>query len=88
VGSVTIRRLSDETKLSVRREAAAKGRSVEAELRDLIERTYGRSEGGGKGPLAKKPGESSMAYLLRIAPEEGPFDAPARDQTPPEPPRL
>lgn len=41
MGSVTIRRVDDTAKSNARQVAARKGRSLEAELRDLIERTYG-----------------------------------------------
>jgi plasmid stability protein len=44
MGSITIRKLDDATKLNARQVAASKGRSLEAELRDLIERTYGQAE--------------------------------------------
>jgi plasmid stability protein len=40
VGSITIRKLDDVAKHNARLVAAANGRSLEAELRDLIERTY------------------------------------------------
>ncbi len=43
MGSITIRKLDDIAKSNARQVAASKGRSLEAELRDLIERTYGGS---------------------------------------------
>ncbi|WP_156678967.1 FitA-like ribbon-helix-helix domain-containing protein [Sphingomonas profundi] len=41
MGSITIRRLDEVAKRNARQVAAGKGRSLEAELRELIERTYG-----------------------------------------------
>ena len=40
MGSVTIRNIDDEIKKGARMVAAANGRSLEAELRNLLERTY------------------------------------------------
>lgn len=40
MGAVTIRKLNDAAQRNAKVVAAAKGRSLEAELRDLIERTY------------------------------------------------
>lgn len=74
MGAVTIRKIDDWLKQAMREKAAANGRSVEAELRDLLERTYGRE----KGPSAQQPGENRIAYLIRIAPDIEPFDLPER----------
>ncbi len=41
MGSITIRNLSDGVKESARVTAAQNGRSLEAEIRALLERTYG-----------------------------------------------
>ena len=40
MGSVTIRNIGEEVKRGARLVAAANGRSLEAELRNLLERTY------------------------------------------------
>lgn len=74
MGSFTVRKISDETKQSVREVAAKHGRSIEAELRALIEKTYGKRKPD--DPNGRQPGETRMAYLLRIAPDCGPFDVP------------
>jgi antitoxin FitA len=41
MGSITIRNINEEIKKGARLAAAANGRSVEAELRALLEKTYG-----------------------------------------------
>lgn len=44
MATVTIRNLPDKTREAIRVKAALNRRSMEAELRDLIERTYGEPE--------------------------------------------
>jgi plasmid stability protein len=83
MGAVTIRKIDDAIKQALREEAAAKGLSVEAELRDLLTRTYGPDA---RRPADRKPGESRITYLLRIAPDMTGFDLPARQ--PLEDPRF
>ena len=57
MGSVTIRNIDDAIKQNARLRAAQNGRSLEAELRVLLERTY----------TSRPPeGESRMARLLRL----------------------
>jgi antitoxin FitA len=75
MGAITVRKIDDALKQAMREEAAAKGRSVEAEVRDLLERTYGKSGPGGNG---RRPGEGRMEFLLRIAPDMTGFDLPER----------
>ena len=73
MGSVTIRKISDELKQAMRVEAAANGRSVEAELRALLESTFGSpgiSEGSGtshKTDDADKPRDNWVQELIRTA---------------------
>lgn len=57
MGSVTIRNLNDAVKRNARLAAAAKGLSLEAELRALLERTY---------PEMERDGESRMERLIRL----------------------
>jgi len=78
MGSFTVRKISDETKQSVREVAAKHGRSIEAELRALIEETYGKRKPTGKN--SRRPGESRMEYLLRIAPDMDGFELPERQK--------
>ncbi len=73
MGAITIRKIDDALKQAMREEAAAKGRSVEAEVRDLLERTYSRKHGDGR-----RPGENRIEYLIRIAPDMTGFDLPER----------
>lgn len=44
MGSVTIRNLADEVKRGARLAAVKNGRSMEAEIRALLKRTYGTGE--------------------------------------------
>jgi|TARA_R110002049_G_scaffold34990_11_gene113260 plasmid stability protein len=86
MGSVTIRKIDDATKQSLREVAAKQGRSVEAELRALIERTYGPKKPRSSGELPdKKVGENRAEYLVRIAPGVDPVDIPPRDKGIPDP---
>ena len=73
VGAITIRKIDDALKQAMREEAAANGRSIEAEVRALLERTYGARGGDGR-----RPGEGRMEYLLRIAPDMTGFELPER----------
>ena len=57
MGSVTIRNLDDAVKRNARLSAAANGRSLEGELRALLEKTYSVSE---------TKGESSIQRLIRL----------------------
>ncbi len=75
MGAITIRKIDDALKQAMREEAAAKGRSVEAEVRDLLERTYGARARNGR-----RPGENRIEYLMRIAPDMTGFDLPERSR--------
>ncbi|AMO71556.1 FitA-like ribbon-helix-helix domain-containing protein [Sphingorhabdus sp. M41] len=86
MGSVTIRKIDDATKQSLREVAAREGRSVEAELRALIERTYGPKKRRSSDELPdKKVGENRAEYLIRIAPDVAPPAIPSRDKGIPDP---
>ncbi|WP_417594718.1 FitA-like ribbon-helix-helix domain-containing protein [Parasphingorhabdus sp.] len=86
MGSVTVRKIDDATKQSLREVAAKQGRSIEAELRALIERTYGPKKTGSSDDLPdKKVGENRAEYLIRIAPDCDPLDIPSRDRGIPDP---
>ncbi len=77
MGSITIRKLDDTAKRNARLIAAAKGRSLEAELRDLIERTYAdRREAERIARIQAMSGEEFVAHLIRVADGagEGVFD--------------
>jgi antitoxin FitA len=67
MGSVTIRNVDDEIKRSARLAAAANGRSLEAELRELLRRTYagGRDERAAR--LRAMSGKELVAHLIAVA---------------------
>jgi antitoxin FitA len=68
MGNVTIRKLNDTAKHNARLVAAAKGRSLEAELRDLIERTYAnRPEAERIARIQAMSSEEWVAELIRLA---------------------
>lgn len=68
MGSVTIRKLDDIAKQNARLVAAAKGRSLEAELRELIERTYAdRGEAEQIARIQILSGADWVAELIRLA---------------------
>lgn len=77
MGSITIRRLDDGAKHNARVAAAANGRSLEAELRDLIERTYANSAEAEKiARIRALSAENWVEELVRLADGagEGVFD--------------
>jgi plasmid stability protein len=77
MGNVTIRRLDDDAKRNARLAAAANGRSLEAELRDLIERTYAKpGEAGRFARIQAMSAEEWVEELVRLADGtgEGVFD--------------
>ena len=68
MGSVTIRQLNDGAKRNARQVAAGKGRSLEAELRDLIERTYGGGAAGDRIARLKAMSDAQFVdHLIRTA---------------------
>ena len=83
MGSFTVRKISDETKQSVREVEAKHRRSIEAELRKLIEETYGKRKPASEND--RRPGEGRMEYLMRIAPDMEGFELPNRKRGIPDP---
>ena len=68
MGSITIRKLDDTAKRNARLAAAANGRSLEAELRDLIERTYVNSaEAERIARIQSMSAENWVEELVRLA---------------------
>jgi antitoxin FitA len=67
MGSVTIRNIADETKNAARLEAAKNGRSMEAELRALLERTYAPAAQDRGEWLRSLSGKEAIAHLIRVA---------------------
>lgn len=53
MGSVTIRNIDDAIKRNARLAAAANGRSLEGELRALLEKTYASAKPDGENPILR-----------------------------------
>lgn len=67
MGNVTVRRIDDAAQHNARLAAAANRRSLEAELRDLIERTYGPGPDDRAARLRSLSGPDFVAHLQRVA---------------------
>jgi antitoxin FitA len=78
MGSVTIRNVDDEIKRGARLEAVKNGRSMEAELRALLERTYAPATQGRGDWLRSLSGKEAIAHLVRVAGGVG-LDIPERE---------
>ena len=67
MGSITIRKIDDAVKSSARLAAAKNGRSLEAELRALLERTYAPSQLDRAARLRAMSGQELVDHLIKIA---------------------
>ena len=67
MASVTIRNIDDEIKRGARLVAAANGRSLEAELRDLLKRTYADVGSERAARLRAMSGKELVAHLIKVA---------------------
>ena len=67
MGSVTIRNLDDAVKRSARLEAARNGRSLEAELRALLERSYPPAGNDRIAQVRAMSGDGFVDHLIRTA---------------------
>jgi antitoxin FitA len=67
MGSVTIRNIDDEVKRGARLVAAANGRSLEAELRDLLHRTYAKPGEDRATRIRAMTGPEFVAHLIKTA---------------------
>lgn len=67
MGSVTIRNIDDEVKRGARIVAAANGRSLEAELRDLLQRTYGKAGDDHAARIRAMSPREFIDYMIRTA---------------------
>ena len=78
MGSVTIRNINDALKQNARLAAAANGRSLEAELRALLERTYARPGGERAARIRAMSGKEFVDHQIKTANAagEGVFDDP------------
>lgn len=77
MATLTVRRVRDETQQRLREAAARNGRSMEAEVRDLIERTFGvRPE-----LEALAPGETWIDEVIRMTRPGIDWELPTRSAT-------
>ncbi|MEH3037722.1 MAG: hypothetical protein PGN23_14730 [Sphingomonas adhaesiva] len=67
MGSVTIRNLDDAVKRSARLEAARNGRSLEAELRALLERSYPPAANDRAAQVRAMSSDAFVEHLVRTA---------------------
>lgn len=67
MGSVTIRNLDDRVKRNARLAAARNGRSLEAELRALLERAYDDSPGERAARIKAMSSAEFVDHLIRTA---------------------
>lgn len=67
MGSVTIRNLDDKVKRNARLAAARNGRSLEAELRHLLERAYADSTDERAARIRAMSGAEFVDHLVRTA---------------------
>lgn len=67
MGNVTVRRIDDTAQHNARLAAAANRRSLEAELRDLIERTYAPGLDDRGARLRAMSGPELVAHLQSVA---------------------
>lgn len=82
MGSVTIRNLDDAVKRNARLAAAQNGRSLEAELRALLERTYAEAAGTYAARIRAMSGAAFVDHLMKVASGagDGVFDNPEREE--------
>ena len=66
MGSVTIRNIDDTIKQSARLAAAKNGRSLEAELRSLLERTYAPASNDRAAKIRAMSGKEFVSHLIAI----------------------
>lgn len=78
MGSITIRNVEDEVKRGARLVAAGNGRSLEAELRALLKRTYAPATQDRGEWLRSLSGKEAVAHLIRVAGGVG-LDLPERE---------
>jgi plasmid stability protein len=67
MGAVTIRNLDDTVKHNARLAAAANGRSLEAELRALLERTYAHRQDERAARIRAMSGREFVEHLVKVA---------------------
>ena len=78
MGSITIRNVDAQVKKSAQLVAAANGRSLEAELRDLLRRTYAIAGDERTARLRAMSAKQAVAHLIALAGGVG-LDIPDRE---------
>lgn len=78
MGSITIRNIDEAVKRAARLEAVKNGRSMEAEFRALLERTYAPATQDRGQWLRSLSGKEAVAHLIRVAGGVG-LDFPERE---------
>ena len=81
MGSVTIRNLDDAIKQNARVAAATNGRSLEAELRALLERTYADADSARVTRIKAMSGQEFVDHLIAITRPGFPDDPFAVERT-------
>ncbi|MGY4397944.1 plasmid stability protein [Sphingomonas sp. UYAg733] len=67
MGFITVRNVDDAVKESIRVTAARNGRSIEAEIRALLERTYAPTDADRAARIRAMSGEAWVDHLIAIA---------------------
>jgi antitoxin FitA len=67
MGAVTIRNIDDAIKHNARLSAAANGRSLEAELRALLEKTYMPATNARTAKIRAMSSKEFIQYLIKTA---------------------
>jgi antitoxin FitA len=67
MGSITIRNINEEIKKGARLAAAANGRSVEAELRALLEKTYAPAIDERTAKIRAMSSKEFIQHLIKTA---------------------
>jgi plasmid stability protein len=67
MGNLTIRNIDDAAHRNARLEAARNGRSLEAELRALVERTYGHKDHERAARIRAMSGREFIGHLIATA---------------------
>ncbi len=78
MGSVTIRNIADDIKNAARLAAAKNGRSMEAELRSLLERTYAPQKPDRAARIRAMSGRELVDHLIKVA-NGAELELPTRD---------
>ncbi|MFZ4747858.1 MAG: FitA-like ribbon-helix-helix domain-containing protein [Sphingomonas sp.] len=67
MAALTVRNIDDAVKANARLAAAKNGRSLEAEVRALLERTYRPAEDDRAARIRAMTGEEFVKHLIKVA---------------------